>query len=88
MYWIKKVEIAKSIDEPTTSRSIVGAYLLDAMIASALKKLLNTHIHFRKRVSVEDQRAQPTDSYVEDKLGNFRATRANEAHEDSQICSR
>ena len=29
--------------------------MLDAMIASALKKLL-THVHFRKRESVEEQR--------------------------------
>ena len=63
MHWIKEVEIAKSIDELMTSRSIVGRTdfpdfdLLDAMIASALKKLLNTQIHFRKRVSVEQQRA-------------------------------
>ena len=32
--------------------------MLDAMIASALKRLLNTQIHFRKRVSAEEQRAQ------------------------------
>ena len=44
MHWIKEVEIAKSIDEPMTSRSIVGQNdfpdhdVLDAMIASALKK--------------------------------------------------
>ena len=53
-HWIEQVEIAKSIDELRTSRSIVGRTdfpdfdMLDAIIASALKKLLNTHIHFRK----------------------------------------
>ena len=31
--------------------------MLDAMIVFALKKLL-THVHFQKRVSVEEQRAQ------------------------------
>ena len=57
MQWIKEVEIAKSIDDLTTSRSIVGRIdfsdyrVLDAMIASALKKLLNKHVHFRLRVS-------------------------------------
>ena len=35
--------------------------MLDAMIASALKKLLNTQSNFRKRVSVEEQRAQKHD---------------------------
>ena len=32
--------------------------MLDAMIASALKKLLNTHVYFRKRVSFEEQRSK------------------------------
>ena len=64
MHWIKVVEIAKSTDERMTSRSILertdfpGYDMLDAMIASALKKLLDKHVHFRKRVSVEEQRAQ------------------------------
>ena len=35
--------------------------MLDAMIPSSLKELLNTQIHFRKRVSVEEQRAQKHD---------------------------
>ena len=58
MLWIKEVEIAETIDELVTSRSITGQPnfpdfdTLDAMIASALKKLLNTHVHFRKRASV------------------------------------
>ena len=38
--------------------------LLESMIASALKKLLNTQIHFRKRVSVEEQRAQKHDRFL------------------------
>ena len=69
MHWIREVEVAKSIDELMTSRSIVGRIdfpdfdMLDAMIASALKKLLNTQIHFRKRVSVEVQRAQKHDRF-------------------------
>ena len=55
IYWIKEVEIAKSIDELMTSRSIVGRTdfldfdMLDAMMASALKKLLNTQIHCWKK---------------------------------------
>ena len=45
IHWIKEVEIAKSIDELMTSRSIVGRTdipdfdMLHAMIASALKSL-------------------------------------------------
>ena len=38
--------------------------LLDAIIASALKKLLNTHIHFLERVSVEEERAQKHDRFL------------------------
>ena len=45
--WIKEVEIANSIDELLTTRSITGRPdfpdydMLDAMTAPALKKLLN-----------------------------------------------
>ena len=54
MHLIKEVEVAKSIDELMTSRSIVGRddfpdfCMLDAMIASALKKVLNTQVHSEK----------------------------------------
>ena len=71
MPWIKDVESAKSIDELVTSRSIAGQpnfhdyAMRDAMIASALKKLLNTRSQFRKeKVSVEEQRAQKHDRFL------------------------
>ena len=73
MHWIKEVEIAKSTDELVTSRSIVWRTdfpdfdMLDAMIASALKRLLDKHVHFRKRVSVEVLKST-TDSYEGDEL--------------------
>ena len=38
--------------------------MFDAMIASALKRLLGKLIHFRKRVSVEEQRAQKTSRFL------------------------
>ena len=57
MLWIKEVEVAKSNDElVVTSRLITGQHnfldfdMHDAMIASALKKLINTQSTFRKRV--------------------------------------
>ena len=37
--------------------------MLEAMISSALKKLLNTQSNFRKSVSVEEQRAQKHDRF-------------------------
>ena len=91
MHWIKEVEIAKSIDELMTSRSIVGRTdfpdfdMLYAMIASALKKLLNTQMHFRKRVSLEEQRVQKHDRFLRGRqiaymiYEYFRATGTNEA---------
>ena len=64
-------EIAKSIDELMTQGSIVlranfpDFDMLDAMIASALKKLFNTQTHFRKRVSVEEQGAQKNNQFLQ-----------------------
>ena len=66
MQWINEVEIVKSVDELLKSRPFVGRTdfpdfdTLDAMVASAYKKLFNTQIHFRERVSVGEQRAQKT----------------------------
>ena len=59
--------------------------MLDAMIAYALKKLLNTQIHVRKRVRVEEQRAQKYDRFLRGRqiarmiYEYFRATRVYEA---------
>ena len=64
MHWIKEVEIAKSIDDHmimqsmTRRRDFPDYEMFDAMIASALKRHLDKYVHFRKRVSVEEQRAQ------------------------------
>ena len=69
MLWITEVEIAKSIDELITSRSFVGRTdfpdfdMIDAMIASALKILLDKHVDFWKRASVEEQRVQKYDRF-------------------------
>ena len=55
------------------------------MIASALKKLLNMQSNFRKRVSVEEQRAQKDDRFLRGRqiaymiYEYFCATRAYEA---------
>ena len=70
MHRIKEVEIAKSKKGLVTSQSIAGRTdfphfdKLGAMIESALKRLLDKHIHFRKRVSVEEQRAQKFDRFL------------------------
>ena len=59
MHWIKEVEVAKSIDELKTARSIVGNDFPDFDMIDAMKNY--TQIHFRKRVSVKEQRAQKHD---------------------------
>ena len=96
MQWIKEVETAKSIDELMTSRSIVERTdfpdydMLDAMIASALKKLLDKDVHFRRRGSVKEQRAQKYDQFLRGRqiaymiYEHFQATGAYEA---DRICS-
>ena len=74
-----------------TSRSIEGRTnfpdfdMLDAMIASALKRVLDRHVRFRRRVSVEVQRAQKYDRLLRGRqiahmiYQYFRATGAHEA---------
>ena len=60
--------------------------MLDARIASALKKIF-TSVHFRRRVSVEEQRAQKDDRFLRGRqiahmiYEHFRATGAYEAVE-------
>ena len=64
--WIKEIEIAKSIDDLLTP-SILGRTNfpdydeLDALMASALRKLYDKQTHFRKKASVKEQRAQNKD---------------------------
>ena len=91
MQWIKGVEIAKSPEELLTSRSLAGRRgfpdydMLDAMIPSASKKLLDRHVRFRRRVSVEELRAQKYDWFLRGRQiafvihEHFRATGAYEA---------
>ena len=76
-----------------TSRSITGQPnvhdfdMLDAMIASALKKLLNARSNFRKRVSVEEQRAQNSDRFLRGRqiaCMIYKYFRATEAYEEVQ----
>ena len=64
MHWIKEVEIAESKDDLLTSQSITRRNdfpdydMLDTKTASALRRLLDKHLRFRKRGGVEEQRAQ------------------------------
>ena len=59
-----------TMGELMTLRSIVGRTdffdydMLGAMIASAMKKLLDRHVYFRRRGIVEEQRAQKYDRFL------------------------
>ena len=63
LQWIKEIEAAKSLDDLITPKSITGQGFsdyeeLDLMMASALKRCHDKQTHFRKKISVEEQRAQ------------------------------
>ena len=62
------MEMAGSIDDRMTSQSIEGESfpdfeMLDARIASALRKIISS-TSFRTRVSVEEQRAQKNNRFL------------------------
>ena len=67
MLWIKEVEMVDSLDELKSSRSIAGQNfpnfeMLDTKIASALNKVIQNS-HFKKKVSLEEQKAQKEDRF-------------------------
>ena len=63
LQWVKEIEAAKSLDDLITPKSITGKDFpdyeeLDLMMAAALKRCYDKQSHFRKKISVEGQRAQ------------------------------
>ena len=63
LQWIKEIEVAKSLDDLITLNSITGKRFpdyeeLDLMMAAALTRCYVQQTHFRKKISVEEQRAQ------------------------------
>ena len=68
MQWIREVELVDSVDELRTSSSIRGISMpnfevFDARIASAPHKIIH-NFHFKRRISLEEQKAQKQDSFV------------------------
>ena len=62
MQWIKEVEMIDSVDDLKSSLSVRGIRMpnfevLDARIASALNRIIHDS-HFKRRVSLEEQKAQ------------------------------
>ena len=67
MLWIKEMEMVDSLDELKSSRSVAGKKfqnfeMLDAKVASALNENIQNP-HFKKKVSLEEQKAQKEDRF-------------------------
>ena len=68
LQWIKEIEAAKPLDDLIT-QSITGKDFsdyeeLDLMMASALKRCYDKQTHFRKKISVEEQRVQKDNRFL------------------------
>ena len=66
--WIKDLETVDSLEEVKSSRSTAGKNfpnfeMLDARIASALNKIIQNS-NFKKKVSLEEQKAQKQDRFL------------------------
>ena len=75
MQWIKEVELVESVDELRTSSSVRGISMpnfevLDARIASALNKIIHKS-HFKRRISLEEQKAQKAEPFPSWKADRF-----------------
>ena len=69
LQWIKEIETAKSLEDLITPKSTTGKHFpdceeLDLMMAAALKRCYDKHTHFRKKISVEEQRAQKNNRFL------------------------
>ena len=68
LQWTKEIEAAKSLDDLITPTSITGNdfpnYEEDLMMATALKRCYDKQTHFRKKISVEEQRAQKDSRFL------------------------
>ena len=75
--WIYETEKAKLIDDLIYPKSILGRsdfpYYneLDMMMVAALRKLFDQHTHFRKKISVEEQRAPKNDRFLRGRQSAF-----------------
>ena len=69
LQWIKEIEAAESLDDLITPKSITGKDFpdyeeVDLMMASALKRCYDKQTHFRKKISIEQQRAQKDNRFL------------------------
>ena len=72
VHWIKEVEMVDSVDDLLSSSSIrcfsmPNFQVLDARIASAQNKIIHNS-HFKRRISLEEQKAQKQYRFVSGRL--------------------
>ena len=72
LQWIKEIETAKSLEDRITPKSTTGKHVpdyeeLDLMMAAALKRCDEKHTHFRKKISVKEQRAQKDNRFLRER---------------------
>ena len=71
MHWIKEVVMVESVDDLKSSSSVRGIQMpnfevLDARMASTLNRTIQNS-HFKRRVSLEERKAQEEDRFLEDR---------------------
>ena len=69
LQWMKVIDAAKSLDDLITPKSITGQDFpdyeeVDLMMASALERCYDKQAHLRKKISVEEQRAQKDNRFL------------------------
>ena len=93
LLWIKEVELVDSVDDLKSSCSVRGIQMpnfevLDAKIASALNRIIHNNTQFKRKVSLEEQKAQEEDRFLRGRqiaylnCEYFRVTGANDSVEN------
>ena len=90
MHWIKEVEMVDSVDDLKCSCSIRGIRtpdfeVLDAKIASALNRIIH-NTRFKKKVSLEEQKAQKEDRVPPRKTDRLPDLRVLPGHWSQRFC--
>ena len=93
MHWIKEVEMVDSVDDLKSSSPVRGIQMpnfevLDARTASALNRIIHNSPLQKKRISLEEQKAQKEDRFFRGRqiacpiFEYFRVTGANDSVEN------
>ena len=87
---IKEVEMVESVDDLKSSCSARGFQMpnfevLDAKIASALNRIIHNS-HFKRRISLEEQKAQKEDRFLRRKTDRSPDLRELPGHWSQRFC--